>query len=142
MAGKRRLDSRCCTIEWNRYEIDALRMLEHFAGEMRRSADAGMGIAVLAVILLEKRNQLLDALCRNRRMHQQDVGGRSCQSNGRKILERIIRNFRIKARVDDVARADDRDCISIGRRARAGAHAEIPAGTRLILDIELLTEIA
>ena len=75
MTGERRLDGWRRTAERHRHEIEILRMLEHFAGQMRRGADTGVSVAVLAVICLEKRNQLFDVARRDRRMNQQHIGG-------------------------------------------------------------------
>ena len=75
-------------------------------------------------------------------MNQQHIGGRDRQGHGRKIPERVVRNFRIEAGIDDVARADDHDGVAIGDCSRACSHAKITTGARLVLDVELLAETA
>lgn len=73
-------------------------------------------------------------------MNYQHIGRSGRQSNRRKILQWVVRNFCIEAGIDDEARADNRDCIAVGRRSGARAHAEISARAWLILDIELLAK--
>ena len=86
MAGERRLDGWRRTVEWHRHEIEILRMPEHFAGEMRRGADTGVSVAVLAVICLEKCNQFFDVARRNRWMTNNTLGVATARVTGAKSL--------------------------------------------------------
>src|SRR6185295_6628658 len=101
-----------------------------------------MGVAVLAVIFLEKHNELLDVARRNRWMNQQHIWGRGRQGDGSKILERVVGNFRVEAGIDHVTRADNHDGVAIGSRSCSGTHPKISAGARLVLNVEMLTETA
>src|SRR5262245_23898205 len=117
-------------------------MFEHFTGELRRGANSGMGKAVFSWVRLQKGNQFRDVVRGDRWMNNQYIGRDRRQCDRRKILEWIVRNFRVKAGIDDVARPDNRNGISIGRRSRSGTHPKIASGPWLILDIELLTKAA
>src|SRR5262245_39968175 len=75
-------------------------------------------------------------------MNQQHIGGRGGQGNGSKILERVVRHFRIEAGIDDLTRADNHDGVTVRSRSRSDTHAEISTGARVVLDVELLTETA
>src|SRR5262245_10614407 len=101
-----------------------------------------MGVTVLAVIFLEKHNQLFDVARRNRWVNQQHIRGRSRQGNGSKIFERIVWNFRVEAGIDNITRADNHDGVTVRSRSRSGTHAKISTGARVVLDVELLTETA
>src|SRR5262245_29680137 len=90
----------------------------------------------------EKHNELFDAIRRNRRMNQQHVGSRGGQGDGSKILERVVWHFRVEAWIDDIARADKQDGVTVRSRSRSDTHAKISASARVVLYVELLTETA
>src|SRR5215468_475272 len=74
-------------------------------------------------------------------MHGQHVGRNRSQGHRREVLERIVRDLRIEARIDDVARGHEHDGVAVGRGACGVAHADITASANLVLDVELLSEI-
>src|SRR5262245_29875613 len=75
-------------------------------------------------------------------MNQKDIGRCGRQGDRSKILERVVGSFRVEAGIDDVARADNQDGVSVGSRVRSGPHATISTTARLVLDVKMLTETA
>src|SRR5262249_61099654 len=74
-------------------------------------------------------------------MYGQYVGRNRSQGHGREVLERIVGDLPIEARIDDVARGYEHDGVTVGCGACGVAHADIAASTNLVLDVELLSEI-
>src|SRR6478736_5680974 len=107
---------------------------------MRRGSDSRVSKAVLAWMRFDECDQFLDVVGGDRWVDHQHVGRDGGERDRRKIPVRIIGNLGIKAGVYDEARADDSNCVAVGGCTCGRAHAEIAAGTRLILDVELLTE--
>src|SRR5262249_10963663 len=74
-------------------------------------------------------------------MHGQRVGRNRSQGHRREVLERIVRDLRIEAWIDDVARGHEHDGVTVRRGACGVTHADIAASANLVLDVELLSEV-
>src|SRR4029434_1651362 len=59
-----------------------------------------------------------------------------------KLPERVVGSFGVEAGIDEVARADNHDGVTVGSRVRSGPHAKISTSARLVIDVKLLTETA
>ena len=121
-------------------QIQLVAQAEQLAAEMRRRADAGAGIAVLAGMVADELHQLRQGFCRYLRIDHDDVGRGCHQRHGGKILDRIVRHLCIQARVHDEARADHHEGVAVGRNAGDLAGGGVAAGAGDILDKELLAE--
>ncbi len=74
-------------------------------------------------------------------MNHQHVGGDTRDADRCKILERVVGELFVEARIDHEGGRRHQDRVTVGRGVRSIAHANIAASARLVLDIELLAEI-
>src|SRR4029453_18447344 len=107
---------------------------------MRRAADTWRREAVLARVRLDDLDQLLHGLGRHRGVYAHNVGRHRDDADGGKILDGIIGDLGEQAWVDDEARADDEQGVSV--RWGSGDHSRrrIAARARLVHDVELFAE--
>src|SRR5262249_59842174 len=96
LPGQHRLHRRCCALERDMRDLNSVIEVEQpDAGEMRRSTVAGTGVAVLAGIGLEHRDQLLEVLHRERWMHDDHFWRRNNDCHRHKAPERGGWHFRL-----------------------------------------------
>ena len=105
---------------------------------MRSRAGGGLREAVLAGIRLHQLDQLLERRCRKAGVDRNHVGRGSHQSDRRKVLDRVIGNFRIHARIDHEPGAHHEHGVAVGRRMRRRGHAGVAAGAGHVFDVDLL----
>ena len=140
VAADGRIHRRAAAGERHMDDVDAVRTLEQFAGEMSGRAGAGGGVAEFARIDLEQRDQLLGRARAEQFMGDDHRRRRAHQRHRREILHRIERRLRIERRIDHEARRDREHRIAVRRGLHRLRHADIAAGTDDVLDIELLLE--
>ena len=121
MAAERGCGRRAAAVERHVRDVDVERQLEQFAGQMRGRAAAGRGVAVLAGACLRQRDQFVDALGRDRRMHHQHMRRRAHQRDRLEVLVGIVGDFRIEADVGDDVAGGGEDRIAVRRGARGRA---------------------
>ena len=141
MAGDGRTDGGATAIERYMHEIEAERHAEQFAGEMGRRPDPRRSVAVGAGVRFDERDQVLDRLRRQRRVDREHLGRGDRDRDRVEVPVRIIGNFAVKAGIDDVGGSvGDEGRVTVRRRLRCPAHADIAARTRHVLDVELFSK--
>src|SRR5262249_18233657 len=107
---------------------------------MRGRTDTCYGeISVLSSA--HKRDELLHALRRHRRMHHEHLR-RSCSDDDRlEILHRIIGDLRIEAGVDPHRRTSNHQRIATRWRARRNSRTDIAASAGAVLNEKLLPKL-
>jgi len=113
--------------------LDAGGELDHFAGEMRRGADAGGCEVELARISLCIGDELRERLYRQRQRRDDHRRRRADDRNRLQSLEEIVRNIRLQGRIGDERGIRQQHRIAVGRRARDHVGADHAAGARTIL---------
>src|SRR5262245_37052393 len=142
VAGDHRLDRRGAALERDDHHVVEIeRLPEHFDRQRRRRAHAGGRNAVLGGIGLHQVDQLLDRLRRHVGMDDDGVRRRARLGDRDEVPVGIVGRLGEQARIDHVARGHEQDRIAVGRRPGGGTHAEVPGGTTLVLDDELLAEL-
>jgi len=140
MPSERRRHGRAPAGERHMDDVDAECELEELACEMRRRTPPRRRVAQFARARLRQRNELFGVARRDRRMHREHVRRRAHQAHRLEIPLGIVRNLGIEARVDDEVAAGGEQRVTVRRRARRGADAEIAAGAGHVLHVELLPE--
>ena len=141
MTRRHRLRRRPGAAERHVHQIEPGRECEQRTGEMRRRAGARRGETVLAGIGFHQINKFSDALRRELRIDDQHIGRIRDQTDGDEVALGIVGDLGVEARIDHEARGHDEQRIAIGRGMRRVAHADVAAGTGLILDVELFAEL-
>ncbi len=141
VAAERRDDRGPAAAERHMGDVDAEGERKQLAREMRGRADAGRTVAEFSRIGLRQRDERLQGVRRNRRMHREHVRRGAQQAHRREIPDRIVGDLGVQRRVDDEAAPRGQDGVAVARRARRGAHADIAAGAREGFHVELLFEI-
>ena len=97
------------------YDIDAGHGIEQFRCQMRCGADRTRGIIEFPRLSLGQRDQLLDGLYRQRRMHDQYAQRPHQQRDGGKIPHRIVSGF-FEQRYHRKRAAGNQQGVAVGRR--------------------------
>ena len=97
------------------HHVEAEFLLEQFARQMRRRADAGASETVFARIGLDQRDQFFDAFCRHRRIDHDHVGRIGHHGDRREILDRVIGHMGVQAHIDHEAGAHHGEGVAVGR---------------------------
>jgi hypothetical protein len=123
------------------HEIEPGQGGEGRAGEMRRRAAAGRRVADASWLCLGQRNQLVDALRRQRRMHDHHQRLAADARHGRKVGDGIVAQVLIEADVDRVRLAGTQhERVAVRRRTCSCQRTQRAAGAHLVLDGEPLSE--
>ena len=112
---------------------------EQLGAEMLEGADAGRGVAQLARLLLGHRQQFLQRIRRQARMHREHIGAGAHDADRRERLDRIVGQL-VEPRIDRVRDRDDQDGVAVGRRVRRKLGADDAAGAGAVVDDHLLAE--
>src|SRR5262245_48499178 len=113
-------------------------LLEQFAGEVGRRAGGRLGKTVFAGMTLHQLDKFLERLGGKAGIDRNDVGRGGDQRDRRKVFDRVMRDFRIDARIDHEARAHHEDRVAVGRRACHCGHAGVTAGAWNVFGVNLL----
>ncbi len=122
------------------HDVEAEFLLEQFARQMRRRADAGSGETVFVRVGLDQFDQLFDALRRHRRIDRDDVGRIGDHGDRREILDRVVGDLGVQAHIDHEAGAHHGERVAVGRRLRHFGVGDIAAGAGFVIDVELLAK--
>ena len=115
-------------VERHGHKVEPIFLFEQLAGEVGSRAGRGMRETVFAGIGLDQLDQVIEVLCRNRRMAGNHVGRGCNQRDGREILDRVIGQLGIHAGIDDEAGAYHEDRVAVGCRLRDHANSRVAAG--------------
>jgi hypothetical protein len=112
-------------------DVEAGHGLVHLAGEMLRGADAGGAEGELAGLRAGERGEFGHALCRDIIVDDQNVGGEAELRDRREILDRVERQLRVEARMDDERPGGtEQERVAVGRALgdALGRHVAARAG--------------
>ncbi len=140
MAPGQRLQQHARPAERHMGKLEAEGLLEPFPGEMRGGADPRRGEAVLARIGPDQRDKLRDIGGRHCRIDDQDIRTVGDHGHRGEVLVRVVRSPREQARIDHVARRREQQRIAVRGGPRRVAGAEVAAGARLVLHVELMPQ--
>ncbi len=120
--------------------LDLRHAREQFRGEMGGAAETGAGIAQAALRRAGQRDQFLDRLRRQRRMHGQHEWRVAKLCDRDDAIDRIESRSLHGRRRREAAR-HHHDRVAVRRRFRGLLHSDQPACAAAVIDDELLTEI-
>ena len=109
---------------------------------MAAAAGARRAVIELAGTRPGEPDQVLDRFRGQRRVHVDEQRLHRDLRDRRKILDRIVRQLRIKSGIHDVAAVGHQQRMAVGRRARDDFGADEPARAGAVLDDELLSHAA
>ena len=121
-------------------QVDAGHATQEFGRQVRRRAVAGRRVGELIGARLGQRDQFLHRLHRQRRMHNEHAGCRCQQCDRREVAHDVEIEFRIKRRADRVRNRAEEQRVTVGRRLGDDLGADGAAGTRTVIDDQLLAE--
>ena len=140
MPGHGRGDRRAAAVERHMDQVEPERETELLADEMHRGADASRGVIVTARIRPDELDEFLDAPRRYGRMDPEAKGDVGSQRDRIKIVIGIVGYPLIEARIDDEGIDGHQHGVAVMGAARRLCGADIAAGARQVLYIELLAE--
>jgi hypothetical protein len=122
-------------------EVDAHPLVQRLEVELRHAADAEARVIERARLRLGERHQLREGLHIERRIHHQHVRSVRRDADVAEVLQRIVRQLRIQARVHaERATIGDQDRVAIGHCLGDGVGPERAIGARLVVDDDRLAE--
>src|SRR5262249_53722306 len=130
-------DRRAAAVEWYMYEVETKRQAKQLAHEMGRRTYPGRRVAVFAGMGSDEGNEVTDRVHRQRRVDRKHRRRGYRQRDRVEILGRIVGHSLIERGIDDVVGAVDEESVTVGRRLRRAASADIATRTDDVLDVEL-----
>ena len=141
LAAEHRVHRRRDAVVRDVHDVDARQAFQQLPGKVRPAAVARRRVVERARFRLRERDQLGQRFRAHRRVHDQHVRDRRQHGDRRVILRRIVRKLRVERRRDrQVADRRKRQRVAVRRRLGAQLHADVAAGTGLVLDDEWLVE--
>ncbi len=119
--------------------LDPRHIGKHGGGQVMESADAAGAVAQRP--LFGERDEIVDAVHRQRRADDQHERHRSNDRHQRHILGRIVRQLFVERRVDRERRHRHHDRVAVGRRLRHKVGRDHRAFPGTVLDREGLIEL-
>src|SRR6516165_2738136 len=120
--------------------VDPGHHLEQLARYMCAASDTNRRHADLAGIGIRVKDKLGNRLGRDHWIYRHDIWYADDASDWRDIAKEIEAELIIKGHIDGVRRSRQEERVAVGRGTHDGLGADIVAGTRPIIDDELLAE--
>jgi hypothetical protein len=115
-------------------QIDAGGLREQHRGEMRRRSQSGVGDRQSILLAFREGDEFFHRRRRSGRVHDQHQHvGRDFRDR-REVLDRIIWQLFVQARIDDMARCIEQQCVAIRSSPCDHLRAEIAAGAAAVFD--------
>ena len=109
---------------------------------MRRRPDPRRSVTVCAGVCPDECYEFFDRLRRQRRVDRKHLGRGDRERDRVEVPLRIIGDFVVQAGIDDVGGSvGDQRGVTVRRRLRRPAHADIAAGARYVLDVVLFAKM-
>ena len=135
-------ESRAAAFVRNVHDVDARQMLEQFAGEMRRRADAGRGEVEPSRFGLGEIDQVLHGPHREHWVNGENLRRGTDHADRSEVLDRVVWQLLLQDRIDrESRRARKKQRVAIGRGSRADFGADDAAGAGAVVDDDLLAEL-
>src|SRR5262245_24008038 len=122
------------------HEVELEQLPHMFAREMCRRPCSGRSEAELSRTGADEVYKLLDRLRGDRGIDKEHGSSADSEGHRLEILVGIVRNFIEQRRIHDVGAEGNENGVSIRHRTRYLAGCNVSAGSRYVLDIELLSQ--
>jgi hypothetical protein len=120
-------------------QVDIGCLREQHRREMRGRSQPGIRDRQAALLALREGDEFLHRSRGDGRVYDQHQHVRGNFRHGREVLDRVVWELFVQARIDDVARCIEQQCVAVRGGSCDDLRAEIAAGAAAIFDNHRLT---